>query len=495
MDERTMQPPDQPQEPAAFDTGKRELVFAAFMLLFSWGLCNSFLYGGTNLGFGICAAGCILCSFLYLLCSGYRPTPYSTALLVLCIAICAGFARTDDGFVKFVMTCFLVVSTNLSFCLLSGKNQHRPGSVLSLLDAPRAVFALGLGHTTEAFQGLLQAFHRSGSAGKKGGAFLVGLCIAVPLLAMVIPLLIQADAAFDGLMALLPEFDGEEFFSTVIFGTGLACALYLRGVGLHHARTDSREKPPAKGVNAITVNTVLGAIGLVYGVYLLSQLAYLSGGFAGILPQGYTLAQYARRGFFEMAILSGGNLTLIIFCLGLVRKKEAAPLSTRLLCLFFGIVTLFFIATASAKMFLYIDSYGLTRLRVLTQIIMLFLAVTTLVVMLWLFIPKLRYMQVVLLAAMVIGTATLWIDVDTQVARYNVDAYLSGQLEQIDVSYLSSLGDGSIPHLARLAQQATDPQIAQYARSYLTHRTATDSHIRGWNYASHIARQYLPDQE
>lgn len=65
-------------------------------------------------------------------------------------------------------------------------------------------------------------------------------------------------------------------------------------------------------------------------------------------------------------------------------------------------------------------------------------------------------MQVTVLTALVVGCCTGWMDVDTQVARYNVDAYLSGQLETVDVGHLGSLSEGAVPQLARLLE-ASDP--------------------------------------
>lgn len=484
-------------EKPVYPIGKRELVFGVMLLLFGLLLCNCLLFAGANLGVAAAAIGCIGCSFVYLCVCGRRPDGYSGTLLLLSVVLAAGLARTDDVLVKFVSVCFLLVSVNLAFCLMAEQNRRDRSSVRSLLDAPRAVFRFGFGKLPEVFRGLGQAFRRSGSVGQKGGAFLLGLCIAVPVIAVMIPLLSSADAAFDGLIALLPEFESDELFPTVLFGTAFGCICFVRGVALHNAPKDAPATKRTRGINAITVNTVLGAVCLLYGVYLFSQLAYLSGGFAGILPEEYTLAEYARRGFFEMALLSGGNLMLMVFALGLVKKDGQAPLATRLLSLFVGLVTLFLIATASAKMFLYIGSYGLTRLRVLTQIIMLFLALTTLVVTVWLFVPKLPYMKVVLLAALIIGAATLWTDVDTQVARYNVDAYLSGYFDTIDVSYLNRLGAGAVPQLARLAKEAPQERVATQAQTYLKRKASklTDADIREWNYVNHIAETHLPGSE
>lgn len=488
-------PPVEPKR--AFPAGKKEVLFALALLLSCFALCNFTLFYGFNLGFALAVAACMVSTFVYLLCAGCKPTVYSSLLLALSLAITAAFPRSNDIFVKIIMLCFLFLASNLCFCIMAKQNLRSTGSVSSLLDAPRALFALGVGRNQEALSGLGHAFRRSGSLGQKGGAFLLGLGVALPVLAVMLPLLISADAAFDGLIALLPDFDVQEFIVTLSAGPLAALLLYGRGVALRHSEKQQPKEAKSKGINAITINTALGAVCLVYVAYLLSQLAYFSGGFSGILPEEYTLAEYARRGFFEMATLCAINLGVIVLSLAVVRKGPRAPLATRLLCLFVGVVTLFLVATASAKMFLYIGSYGLTRLRVLTQIIMLFLALTTGFVMVWLFVPKLPYMKAVIISAMVIGAATIWTDVNTQVARYNVDAYLSGSLSQVDLDYLKSLGNSAVPQIARLAEQAPSIVVAGKARSYLKYEYKGNGceDFRGWNYVNHSAESYISNEE
>lgn len=75
-------------------------------------------------------------------------------------------------------------------------------------------------------------------------------------------------------------------------------------------------------------------------------------------------------------------------------------------------------------------------------------------------------MQIVVLAVLAVGCFTGWMDVDTQVARYNVDAYLSGQLTTVDVDHLGGLSEGAVPQLARLLE-APDPQVQAEARAAL----------------------------
>lgn len=474
-----------------FPTGHRELIFGVLVVICALALFNFIVWGGFNLGFSIAAGLCIMFTAGYLLLSGCKLTPYSAALLGLSLVISAGFARSADGFVKFVMVCFLLCSVNLGLCLLSGQNLRDTGHLSSLLDAPRAIFTMGFGKMSMAFHGLSVAFRHSGSLGQKSGAILVGLLIAVPVLAVMVPLLMFADAAFEGLMDLLPELDMEQIIHTVLWGSGLAVVLYTRGVALRHCtKKEATDKKAIKGIHLFTVNTVLSTVCILYGVYLFSQLAYFTGGFAGLLPKEYTMAQYARRGFFEMAWLCAINLGIIGLSTGLVQKDETAPMSTRLLCLFIGIITLFFVAAASGKMFLYIGGYGLTRLRLLTQIIMLWLGLTTIFVMLHLFLPKFSYMRLTLLCALVIGAVLFWADVDTIVARHNVNAYFSGQLKTVDVTHLGRLSDGAVPYLELLAEQAQG-EVAQRAKEILDRQAGRhygwDDDFRSWNYATATA--------
>ena len=484
-------PPVVPTRPF-FPSGKREFLFALVILITGCFLCNSLIYGGLNLGFAVFSGVIIVSTVIYLLSRGCKPTPYSILLLVCSLVIAASFARGSDAGVKFVLFCFLLLCANLGLCLLAGQNRRSPNGFLSLLDVPRTAFALGAGNVSPAFYGLKLGLQQVSTAGKKFGAVGTGLLLSIPLLCIVIPLLIKADAAFDGLLQNLPDWDLTELPVSILFGFFLACFFYTRGTALYHSPKKCPDTKARKGVNALTVNTVLIAVGTVYLVYLISQLAYFFGGFSGILPEGYSMAEYARRGFFEMGWLCAINLGLIALAIGLTAAGKPAPMLTKLLCLFVGLVTLFLVISASAKMFLYIDTYGLTRLRVLTEVIMIWLGLATLTVCVWLFLPRLAYMKIILILALVMGAAVGWADVDTVVARYNVNAYLSGKLETVDVNYLASLGSGATPYLLELTDDEHSV-IFVPAKAEIDERnnSAAVEGLRDWNYADHISDSLL----
>ena len=488
MKENGMPPLDTPgsgQEPW-FVARRGEWIFCAVCVICGLCLANFVLYGGFNLGFALAGLVLTVTTTLYLMTRGYKLTAYPAALLGLSLVILAGFGRSDDGFVKFVMLCFLTLAENLSLCLLVGKNRRDPGRFSAMWDAPMVIFSMGLEKMQLSLQSLRISMKRSGKLGRVSGGLMAGLLISVPLLIVVVLLLMRADAAFSGLIAQLPELDFGAVIGTAAFGAMAFCWIFTRGVALHYSVIPPVVKQQRKGVYPLTVNTVLVALCLVYVLYLVSQLAYFTGGLSGILPEEFTMAEYARRGFFEMAVLSGINLCTVAIAVAVVAKKEKTPLFTRLLCLFISLITLFFVVSASAKMGLYIGSYALSRLRLLTEVIMVFLAITTILVAVWLFVPKMPYMKAVILVALVMGAVVLWVDVDAVVAAYNVSAYQNGLIHWVDVDYLTTLSDGAVPYIEKLVNDA-NPQVAQQASSFINMSRIFVDDFRDWNYATWIA--------
>ena len=471
----------------AFPTGKRELWTAITALPVSIFLANTLIGGGFYIAFGICSAVMLLITTVYLLRSGRKLTLYSGALLALSMVIALSFGRSDAGFIKIPLFFFLCLSANLGLCLLAGQNRRSPGGFTSMADAFRGAFIVALGEMIPVFSGLFTA-GKTRKRSKTTGAVLLGLLIAIPLVVILVALLCSADAAFSGLMDLLPKIDPENAILSLIVGLLFGAYFYCRAAALEHTAVAAPAKKAAGLIHPVTVNTVLGAACLVYAVYLFSQLAYFVGGFSGILPSEYTMAEYARRGFFEMAAICTVNLLVISLAIGLGKRDADSLLTTRLLCLFIGIITLFLTVTASAKMVLYIRSYGLTRLRVLTELIMIFIALASALLCIWLFVPRLPYMKAILLTALLMCALTAWVDVDTAVACYNVRAYQSGILETVDTDYLKTLSDGAVPYIAELAEDS-DASVAEQAKLVLHLREQQDSRedLRTWNIADAIA--------
>ena len=149
------------------------------------------------------------------------------------------------------------------------------------------------------FQAMTGLFERGGNRRIKG--FLLGVMLCVPLLAIVVLLLSDADSVFGGYFQNLISAVQTTNSATVLWaairfvaGTLMFCSLCCF-MGLASAPEEKPETPSR--AHAAMPATVLGALAAVYLLFAYVQFRYLFFA-AGAPAQGY--AQYARSGFFQL---------------------------------------------------------------------------------------------------------------------------------------------------------------------------------------------------
>ena len=450
--------------------GRRDLIFSGVYLVLAVLTANSYLWYGPNLGLGIGMSLLTLVTAFYLWPARRRVTLYGAACLVGALACGVSMAWSDDSLVKKLA---LLLSLTLNTCAVVQK--------LGLWKRPRGtfrrigdLFCWGIGYPIGHCGGALYAlFHRQGPEGtvqsRRTGSVLLGVLCALPALMILVPLLISSDAAFAGLLERLDLAAVVEIILSLLLGLGLWLVLFSQGFLLPRYQPQPPvEKMPRRGIEPVGMTAFLAVICTLYALYLLSQLAYFFSGFAGILPEGYTAAEYARRGFFEMTAVCAINLLLIFLCLLTVRKKQGRePLSVRLLCLFICLFSLVLIAASVSKMTLYINTYGMTRLRILTSAFMLVLAVCLLCVTVRLFARRFAYMGPILVVTAVVILGLNFVNCDRLIAEYNYNAWQSGQLAELDMDHLGELNAAAVPVLWEIAQ-SEDAELARQAQARLS---------------------------
>ena len=295
---------------------------------------------------------------------------------------------------------------------------------------------------------------------------MLGIVLAIPVLAVVIVLLSKGDAAFENLTTRFTDtlFSGYAFVSVAV---SLVLSVYIFTVmysSKNHLTVPDPEKTKkaVASVRFLTVsvtNGFLGAVSAVYVVYLLSQLTYFFGAFGGSIPESVqmTVAEYSRRGFFEMSAVAAINLLLIFLAVMFSKRTDGKiAKSVKGFLLFLCGFTEILIMTAMSKMMLYISRYGLTRKRVFVTAAILVLFVTFVCVIIRLFKRKFPYMKIVFCIFLLVYSLLSVVNVDAVIADYNVDAYLSGRLETVDVEMLSDFGMSGLESLMKLARNEND---------------------------------------
>ena len=222
----------------------------------------------------------------------------------------------------------------------------------------------------------------------------LGLCIAIPILVIALPLLASADEAFGQLLMGGGAYIERYFGATLVrFLFSVPVTFYLFGLiygGIQKRHTDRIIKEDVrdagnavKVVPDIAIQTAILVVCLVYLLFIGLQAKYLFSAFAGIRPEGFTYAEYARRGFFELCDIAVLNLVVLVGanCFSKTRRSENVWLRRGNVLL--AVLTLLLIATAMSKMVLYICAYGLTEKRVITMVFMIWLLVVFLMMIIW----------------------------------------------------------------------------------------------------------------
>lgn len=188
----------------------------------------------------------------------------------------------------------------------------------------------------------------------------LGVVVAVPIFAVMAALLFSADAVFRDL--------GENILDTLnlenIYGICWRFILFfMAAYGLVvylEKRTLKVEGKPRKMGEALLAIPVALMLTLMYMVFCGIQIRYLFMGGA-VLPEGYTYAEYAREGFFQLLMVAMINFVLVL--VGLAYFKESKILKVILAMM--SLCSFVMIASSAYRMIMYISYYYLTYLRVL----------------------------------------------------------------------------------------------------------------------------------
>lgn len=454
--------------------GRRDLIFALLTALLCI-LCTNFYLWGAGMAAG--AANVLLCltAVLYLLPHRQKITAYGLFCLLAYLAGAGAMALSDDHSTKVLVIFSLFALSGLSYLELMGLRAKEydhptcPAPRSPAGDLAFSFFVLPFGSIGSTCYALFHGIDSDGEArSRRTGSVLLGLACALPVLMVVIPLLMSSDAAFEGLLDRLDLDTVAEIAVSILLGLFVFLLTFGR---MFHAQgyfAPQKAVPSDRGLEPMALSSFLGTLSAVYVVYLITQLAYFFSAFEGLLPEDYTVAQYARRGFFEMATICAINL-ILIFAANLISRKRAgkAPLPLRLLSVFICLFSLVLIATTLSKMCLYIDCFGMTRQRILTSVFMVFLGILFLAVIARMFWKKAPCLKLAVVVGALLLITTCYADVDRIVAGYNVRAYQSGRLETIDMEHLGSLESGAaVPYLFELLE-AEDAQVAEEALDIL----------------------------
>ena len=420
-----------------------------------------------NFGFTVTMFAFVTFAFFYLFNKKSKGKVFNIFLYISSILLISSFSLNSDGLIKFITIIYLLFVLVISFTGISGNITEKDSNYYWFLDAI-------LNPVTKTFENIISPFKSAKGSVKNNKIknvmpVLIGIAVAVPMLFIIIPLLSSSDIAFESVINSIFENTDLIIYSiliTLIFTPVFySLIFYLKKAPLIEKETMKKYKGnlAVSGINAFLIS-----ISFVYLFYLFTQLAYIVDAFKFVLPEDYTAAEFARSGFFQMAVIVFINFVILgCTAINVKRNDSKLPKSTKATLLFISAFSIFYISTAIFKMMKYISLYGLTRLRVLTSVFMLMLAVIFIIIILKILFSKMKYIKPIIAVCTLTLLSVSLVNINTVIADYNYKNYKSGRIE-IDVNQIDSLGVSGIPVLTMLVDES-DKEISFKAKEALSY--------------------------
>ena len=215
-------------------------------------------------------------------------------------------------------------------------------------------------------------------SGKMGNVLKViaGTLIGLVFSVVIILLLSSADDYFSEFMdKILFSFDFN--LGNIIKFVIYFIILFSIGINLLKNKNLEMKETKYKFIDNTIVISMLSVVNFVFVLFLISEVSKLCGNFLQI-PDGYIYSSYAREGFFQLLFVTLINFSIILYLMYKTKNIEKSKV-TKNLVLLLVVFSAFLIFNSYYRMFLYIERFGFTILRL--QVI-LFLAMELILFML-----------------------------------------------------------------------------------------------------------------
>ena len=424
--------------------------------------------------------------------------PWLALSLVLCAA---AFVRRDSLALHMIDVGALVGAIALTALAVQGASVRQRGISAYLLGFCVACANAWFGGARLVLADISWSEVHAGGRWRRASAIGIGLLVAAPLLIVFGGLFVSADATFAAFASNIQIDFGS--LTSHLFLTGVLATFAagtLRGAFLGDAGIAAAgERLVRPGVAPATTATVLGALDLLFLLFVAVQARWLFGGAATIqATSGLTVSEYARRGFFELVTAAVLVLPVLLVAEWATRREDQAQeRSFRALALLLIVLVTVLLVSALQRMLLYVQYFGLTEQRLYTTAFMVWLGG----VFAWLAWTVLRGERTrFAFGALVQATAVLAglhiVNPDALITRVN--ASRTATTAPFDAAYAAgALSADAVPALLQALPVLAPAQRAHVAQCLVERwsvRTGRGEDWRSWNWSAARARRLVRQQ-
>jgi hypothetical protein len=266
------------------------------------------------------------------------------------------------------------------------------------------------------------------------------LLITVPFLTIFLMLLLSADSEFGKVFEKILEFDIDfdmKYLLTIPLFFFLYLFLFIYSFSNQDERLSLKESTP---FDLLIVGIFVGMINLLFFLFIALQIPFLLS--ENYTPEGISIAEFAREGFFQLMSVMGIVLVIFIF---IMRRFKGEKLLTFLLSgLLFSTIMMGVVSVK--KMHLYQTLKGATVLRYYVEWFDYLLLIVLAFGIFFLF-KKIKFEKLLSLIVFLSFSAfsvIVSLNIDGMVTAHNLKKF-ENQPELLDISALEKLSIDALP--------------------------------------------------
>ena len=179
---------------------------------------------------------------------------------------------------------------------------------------------------------------------------------------------------------------------------------------------------------------MLTVLNVVYLVFCFTQIKVL------FTEQNIKYSEFARKGFFQLMIVSLINIVMILKANNKnLKETEKQEKYKKTMCIVMVIFTLIIIISAFARMTLYQQNYGYTRLRVLVDLTLITEIILLIPTVIYILENKINLIKTYFVIIVTMYCIVNFVNIDKFIVKNNINRYK--ETGNIDLNYLIEMNN------------------------------------------------------
>ncbi|MDE6253835.1 MAG: DUF4173 domain-containing protein [Lachnospiraceae bacterium] len=398
-----------------------------------YGIIYAFCFTDNNTGIACPIFGIIFTlSMFYIIKRSEKQITLHSVVYGVCSILLSFIPAVSDNEYIFYGSRLLIIILGIKWAL---EVYYKPGNV-GILRNIYSVIEFGLKMVFEIPSPVkdyseYKKEHESVYDRKKAGQVIKGILISMPFLIIILWLLSDADVVFGSIISgiFISPHSAVIFIKAIYSFVVGFLIIYCGYKALAHDSVSFNEIL-IKQSDVITGITFTAIVSAVYLLFCGIQILVLFTSQENLLPEGYTYAQYARTGFFQLLFVCVINLILVIVC---ILKFEEHKILKGILYLISG-CTFIMIASSAYRMIMYVQNYSLSFLRILVLWFLVVLTVVMAFAVLYIHSRKFDFLNNTMIAFTIMFLIFSFMMPDKIICRYNISHF--DNQKDLDIHYL-----------------------------------------------------------